>query len=170
MRITTSRVTRVALQSKHWLVAMVGGLLPPHETTNDASSTTRQPSPPVCSRKCKHRWQINMNAKLSLHFRAEWYSLLLHISHMHRFFREVQQGLPRLSIIIKAHPEWNCTTTVTHCCRNSEETNKPSEMTLQYVKKSKMHESQLASYDKLAAVWGINPRPSSYLALYTIPN
>ena len=41
---------------------------------------TRQPLP-ACSRKCKHRWRINMNAMLSLLFRPEWYSLLLHASY-----------------------------------------------------------------------------------------
>ena len=38
------------------------------------------------------------------------------------------------------------------------------------MKLSKMHESQLASHDELTAVCGSNPRPSSYLAPYTIPN
>ena len=41
---------------------------------------------------------------------------------------------------------------------------------LRYVNKSKMDESQLASYDELTWVSGINPLPSSYLAPYTIPN
>ena len=90
---------------------------------------SRQPQP-VCIWKYKHRWHINMNAKLSLHFRPEWYALRLHVSFI-RFFGEVQQeDLRRLSNIIKAHPEGNCTTTVTHCCRNSEKTNKPSWVTL----------------------------------------
>ena len=48
---------------------------------------------------------MNMDAKLSLHIRPEWYALLLHVSYMHRLLREVQQALHRLSIRTKAHPE-----------------------------------------------------------------
>ena len=45
-------VTRVGFQSKHRLVALVGGPLPPHDTTNDSSFTTNtRQLPPVCNRE-----------------------------------------------------------------------------------------------------------------------
>ena len=38
MRTAISRVAGVALPNKIWLVALVGCLWPPYDTTNDASS------------------------------------------------------------------------------------------------------------------------------------
>ena len=52
-----------SFQSKRWLVALVGGLCPPHDTTNDAGFTTTTKAIttplPACSRKCRHRWRMN---------------------------------------------------------------------------------------------------------------
>ena len=96
-----SRVTPVSLPVK----TLGGGLKPPHDITNDESSATAKKLPSISSRKCKHRWRINVNAKVSLHFRPEWYALLLNVSFVRRIFREVQVDLPRLSNVIKAHLE-----------------------------------------------------------------
>ena len=161
----------MAFLIKHWSVAFVGGLWPPHDTTNDASVTTTRQPPPVRSRKCKHRWRINMNAKLPLHvFRPEWYALLLlHVSCIRRFRGTCGKTYldPRLSSNRIPNETLRRRQSLTAVETLKKPTNHHGS---RYVKKSKMYESQLASHDELTAVCGINPRSSSYLAPYTMPN